>query len=348
MMRIAVTGATGNVGTSLLARLAANDRVDEVVGIARRPPEVAVPKVRWVGADTADDDLRPHLEGADAVVHLAWLFQPTHRPVVTWRANVIGSERVFAAAADVRVGAVVHASSVGAYSPAPGRVVDESWPTHSLPTAAYGREKAYVECILDTFERRHPDVRVVRLRPGFIFQRPAATAQRRLFLGPLVPNLVARRGRLPFVPLPAGLRFQALHADDAAEAFHTAVMSAASGPFNIAAAPVIDHDVLADLLGTRVVSVPRPVLRAGLAAAWHSHLVPTEPALLDLVLDLPLLDTTRATRELGWSPRTTGPEAVRELLDGMAAGAGRPTAPLAPDSAAGRAGELAGGIGERP
>jgi nucleoside-diphosphate-sugar epimerase len=347
-MRIAVTGATGNVGTSLLARLAADDRVDEIVGLARRPPEMAVPKVRWVGADTADDDLRSPLEGADALVHLAWLFQPTHRPVVTWRANALGSERVFDAAASAGVGAVVHASSVGAYSPAPGRTVDESWPTHSLPTAAYGREKAYVERILDVFERRHPEIRVVRLRPGFIFQRPAATAQRRLFLGPLVPNLVARRGRLPFVPLPAGLRFQAVHADDAAAAFHLAVMTGARGPFNIAAAPVIDHEVLADLLGTRVVSVPRALVRAGLAAAWHGHLVPTEPALLDLVLGLPVLDTTRATRELGWSPDTSATDAVRELLDGMAAGAGRPTPPLAADSAAGRAGELASGVGERP
>jgi hypothetical protein len=30
------------------------------------------------------DDLVPHFRGADAVVHLAWLFQPTHDPATTW------------------------------------------------------------------------------------------------------------------------------------------------------------------------------------------------------------------------------------------------------------------------
>ena len=35
-MRIVITGATGNVGTSLVRALGADDRVDEIVGIARR------------------------------------------------------------------------------------------------------------------------------------------------------------------------------------------------------------------------------------------------------------------------------------------------------------------------
>lgn len=356
-MRVAVTGATGNVGTSLVRRLKADDRVTSIVGIARRRPDVdpgdpaggrAGARVAWVEADVATDDLRPVLQGADVLVHLAWLFQPTHRPTVTWAANAVGSARTFAAAAEVGVGAVVHASSVGAYSPAPGRTVDESWPTDSLPTAAYGREKAYVERVLDAFEARNAQIRVVRMRPGFIFQRPASTAQRRLFAGPLVPALVARPGRLPRLPLPPGLRFQALHADDVAEAYRLAVTAPdAQGPFNLAADPVVDGTLLASLLHTAVVTVPRPVVRAALAAAWRAHLVPTEPALLDLVLGLPVLDTTRARTELGWAPRRTSVESLRELLDGMASGEGGPTPPLAPDSPGGRVQELATGVGER-
>lgn len=346
-MRIVVTGATGNVGTSVLARLLADPRVTAVVGIARRRPRAALPGVAWEAADVAVDDLRPHLEGVDAVIHLAWLIQPMHRPALTWRANVVGSERVFAAAAEAGVGTVVHASSVGAYSPAPGPV-DETWPTHSLPTAAYGREKAYVERILDAFEAHNPAVRVVRLRPAFIFQRAAATAQRRLFVGPLLPNAVARRGRLPAVPLPAGLRFQAVHADDVAEAYHLAVTTQVRGAFNVAASPVIDEDAIADLIGARVVPVPRAAVRAALAVAWHARLVAAEPALLDLLLGVPLLDTTRASRELGWTPRLSATEAVGELLDGLAGGAGGGTPPLAPDSLVRRIGELARGVGGRP
>jgi nucleoside-diphosphate-sugar epimerase len=331
--------------------------VTEVVGVARRPPEAGGGgggggagggKVRWVAADVGRDDLRPHLQGVDVLVHLAWLFQPTHSPTVTWQTNAVGSAEVFAAAEDAGVGAIVHASSVGAYSPAPGRFVTESWPTHSLPTAAYGREKAYAERLLDAVEARHPEMRVVRLRPAFIFQRSAATEQRRLFAGPFLPRRLVEPGRLPFLPVPPGLRFQALHADDAAEAYRLAVVGDARGAFNIASDPVIDADVLAEVLGTRCVEVPRAVVRAGLAGAWHAHLVPTEPALLDLVLEIPELDVARARDVLGWTPRHSATDALREAVAGMAAGAGGDTAALRPDSLAGRAREVVGGVGERP
>jgi nucleoside-diphosphate-sugar epimerase len=349
-LRVAVIGATDNVGSRLLDRLQVDERVTSIVAIARRRPEGHqwTTKGEWVEADIASDDLRPHLEGADAVVHLAWLFQPTHRPMVTWRSNAAGSARVFAAAADARVPVVVYASSVGAYSPAPGRSVPESWPTHSMPTAAYGREKAYVERLLDAFEGHNPDVRVVRMRPGFIFQRQAATQQRRLFAGPWLPHRLVVPWRLPVLPVPPGLHFQAVHADDVADAYQLAITTDARGPFNLAAEPVITADLLADLLGTRPLEVPRPVMRAGVALAWRAHLVPADPALLDLVLGVPLLDTTRARDELGWVPRRSATDAVRELLDGIAEGGGSSTAPLAPDSAASRLRELAGGVGERP
>ena len=161
-------------------------------------------------------------------------------------------------------------------------------------------------------------------------------------------RLRAARGSARPLTLPPGLRFQAVHTEDVAEAYHLALTSDARGPFNLAAEPVITADILADLLGTRPLVVPRPVIRAGVALTWRAHLAPADPALMDLVLGLPLLDSTRARDELGWVPRRSATDAVRELLDGIAEGAGSSTAPLAPDSAASRLRELAGGVGERP
>jgi UDP-glucose 4-epimerase len=76
-MRVIVTGATGNVGTATLRALSVDERVDEIVGIARRLPELRIPKVSWVAADVSRDDLVGPLRGADALVHLAWLIQPS-------------------------------------------------------------------------------------------------------------------------------------------------------------------------------------------------------------------------------------------------------------------------------
>jgi nucleoside-diphosphate-sugar epimerase len=349
-MRVAITGATGNVGTSLVELLAEEAQVESIVGLARRRPTWQAPKTAWVGADVSTDDLAPSFEGADVVVHLAWLFQPTHDELVTWRSNVVGSIRVFEAAAQAGTKALVYASSVGAYAPGPDDdPVDESWPTHALPTAAYGREKSYVERVLDAFELQHPDIRVVRLRPGFIFKRESAPAQRRLFAGPLLPNRLVRPRLVPAVPDLPGLRFQALHTGDAAEAYRLAVLGEARGAFNIAADPVAGPEALAELFDARPVRVPRGAVRTALAAAWHLHLVPASPTLFDLALSLPVMDTTRARSELGWTPRYTSLEALGEFLAGLREGAGGETPPLHPKAGGRlRRKELATGVGTEP
>jgi nucleoside-diphosphate-sugar epimerase len=347
-MRVVITGATGNVGTSLIEVLSSDSEVDAIVGVARRAPRWQPPKTTWVQADVAADDLVPHLRDADAVVHLAWIFQPTHDELETWNNNVLGSIRVFDAAAAAGVPTLVHASSVGAYSPGPqDRAVDESWPTHALAHAAYGREKSYLERVLDAFELRHPDIRVVRLRPAFIFKRQAASEQRRLFAGPLLPNQLVRPGLLPVVPDLPGLRFQALHSVDAAEAYRLALLRPVRGPFNLAADPVVDAGTLGELLGARPVKLPARPVRAAVAAAWRLHLVPASPRLVDLALSLPVMDSARARSELGWEPSRTSLDALAEVIEGFRQGAGMETPPLEPDAGGKlREQELATGVGE--
>lgn len=348
-MRVVITGATGNVGSSVVEALGRDDAVDEIVGVARRRPAWDPPKTTWVAADVAIDALAPIFAGADAVVHLAWIFQPTHRPDLTWKNNVLGSVRVFDAVAAAGVPTLVHASSVGAYSPADDDApVAETWPTHAIPTAGYGREKSYVERLLDVFECRQPDVRVVRMRPGFIFQKGSAEGQRRLFAGPLLPNVLVRREAVPVVPDLPGLRFQALHSRDAGEAYRLAVRSEIRGPVNLAADPIIDAAALAQLLGARAVRMPTSAMRAAVHGLWKLRLIPASPYLLDLVLSLPVMDTSRARDELGWAPTMGGVDALAEMLDGMRRGAGRPTPPLDPATGGAlRSRELRTGAGER-
>ncbi|GAA1882735.1 NAD-dependent epimerase/dehydratase family protein [Actinomadura bangladeshensis] len=358
-MRVVVTGATGNIGTSTLRALAEDPAVTAVTGLSRREPgpgaaretdPAGTGKIEWAEADVTDSDLVPLLRGADVVIHLAWLFQPTHRPAVTWDANVVGSGRVFDAAAEAGVRALVYSSSVGAYSPGPkDRAVDESWPTHGWPGAAYSREKSYVERLLDAFETANPGCRVVRIRPGFIFERQSASEQRRLFAGPLLPGRLARPDLIPFVPDMPGLRMQFLHSADAGQAFRLAATRDVRGAFNIAADPVMDAAEIADVLGARTVRVPQRGVRALIAAAWNLHLVPASPGLFELAMQIPVMDTGRARAELGWAPRHSAREAFSEFVDGLRAGAGRDTPPLAPGTGGpARAREFASGVGRRP
>ena len=328
-MRVVVTGASGNVGTSLLRALAADDDVDEIVGIARRRPAHVFPKTEWRAADVGRDDLVPLFQGADCVVHLAWGIQPSHELSTLRRTNVEGSERVFRAVAEAGVPALVYGSSVGAYSPGPkDRLVDESWPAEGTPTSFYARHKAEVERLLDRFQVDRAETRVVRLRPALIFKRSSGEEQRRYFLGPLFPRLLARRGALAVVPDIDGLRFQAVHSLDVGEAYRLAVVGDASGPFNIAADPVLDAPALARAFGARLLPIPAGATRAALAATWRARLQPTPPGWLDMGLSVPLMDTTRAHEVLGWEPRRGSLEAIRDVLSGIAEAEGEPTPPL--------------------
>jgi UDP-glucose 4-epimerase len=333
-MKVVIVGATGNVGTSVIEALAADPAVTEIVGVARRAPSSwQPPKTRFEAADVRSPQIAQSFQGADAVVVLAWAFQPTHQPLTTWDINVLGSMNVLQAAADAGVGTVVYASSLAAYSPGPGRHVDESWPTHSMPTAAYGREKAYLERYLDAYELRHPDIRVVRMRTCFIFKRSSASEQRRIFAGPLVPRALLRPGRLPIVPFPGGLRFQAMHGDDAGKAYRLALLSDARGAYNVAADPIIDKESFGKLLEARAIEVPKQAFAAAMAGAWRLRLIPADEALLKMFVSLPTLDASRIRNELGWQPRRSGVEALSEVMQAMAEGAGGPTPPLRPSGA---------------
>jgi UDP-glucose 4-epimerase len=188
----------------------------------------------------------------------------------------------------------------------------------------------------------------VRLRPALIFKREAASGIRRLFAGPLLPSPLVHPALLPVVPDTERLRFQAVHTDDVASAYRLAVRSDASGPFNVAAEPVLDGPELGRILDSRSLRVPPGVLRAAADLSWRAHLQPTPPGWVDLALGVPLLDAGRAARVLGWEPKRSAAEALRELLDGLRDRAGDETPPLAPDTGGPlRLRELVTGIGRR-
>lgn len=348
-MRVVVVGASGNVGTSVLHALAGDDQVDSVLGIARRRPSMEWPKTTWVEADIAEgDDLVEHFRGADCVVHLAWAIQPSRDEAALYATNVEGSQHVFDSTVRAGVPALVYASSVGAYSHGPkDRAVDESWPTEGIPTSFYSRHKAAVERLLDSLERERPDLRVVRLRPGLIFKREAATEIRRYFGGPFIPSPLVRAGLIPVVPDVERLRFQAVHSLDVGDAYRLAVTrDDARGAYNVAAEPVLDPGELARLLGARKVRVPAAALRAAADLTWKLRLQPTPKGWVDMGLGTPIMDTSRIRDELGWRERYSSGDALLELLAGMRDRSGADTPPLAPETSGPlRVRELLTGVG---
>ncbi|MBN1091934.1 NAD-dependent epimerase/dehydratase family protein [Blastococcus sp. TML/M2B] len=338
---VAVTGASGNVGTALLRLLTApGSGVAEVRGLARRTPPAVAPydSVRWFSADLgdagSDDVLTEFVDGADVVVHLAWALQPGRQPDRLHRVNVDGSWRVARAAAAAGVPHVLHMSSIGAYAAgAVGRQVGEDWPTTGIPSAQYSRDKVEAERVVRQVLAHRTSTVLSIARPTLVLQPEAGSEIGRYFLGPLlfaaarhVPGALARL--LP-LPLP-DLALSFVHADDVADALVRIVDRRAPGPFNIAADPLLDAAGIAEALGSRRVPVPAMAVRVPLQVAFAAHLVPTEPGWLDLGTSLPAMDTTRARTQLGWAPAHRSDDVLRSFVAALAAGTGGPGALLRP------------------
>ena len=335
-MRIVVTGASGNIGSALLRRLTGEH---DVVGVARRRPADVPPfdGAAWTSVDLASErdvpQLRRACAGADAVVHLAWGFQPSHREDRLAALGISGTRRVAEAVVAAQVPHLVHMSSVGAYSPkrddAP---VDESWPTDGVPTSMYRRHKAAAERLLDQLEHDRPDLVVSRMRPGIVGQRTAGSALLRYGLPAVVPAAVLEH--VPVLPLDRGLAVPMVHADDVADAVVRVLDARAPGAFNLAAPSTVTAQDIADVLGARLVHVPSAAVRAAVSLSWHARLQPVDPGWIDMGYAVPSLDTTRAASELGWSATQEALTVLAETVEGMREAAADASPVLRPRSVA--------------
>jgi len=338
-MRIVVVGASGNIGTGFLRRLAAARPSDTVIGIARRIPDHEPPyaDVQWHAIDVSEvaatSDLRDVFVGADAVVHLAWKLQPNRHEKIMWDTNVHGLQRVLRAAGDVGVPHVVVVSSVGAYSAGPkSSRASEEWPTGGIHTSHYSRHKAMTERVMDDFETSDPATVITRVRPGLVMNAAAGAQIRRLFLRSWLPLRWLRFQRLPILPFPSRVASQVVHVDDLADLLVRAVERRVGGAFNAAAEPVLDAKHVAALLHARPILMRTAVVRALLSFAWRARLVAMDPGWLDIAANVPIMSTDRARRLLEWQPQIDAREALGEFIHALALDDRQPASPpLNPD-----------------
>ena len=327
--RIVVTGASGNVGAGVLRALARHLPDDQVIGVCRRPPATGAiyERVQWHAVDLslpgATTRLESAMRDADVVIHLAVAVHPVRDENYLYQANVVGTQAVLAAMSTAGVHQLVYASSLGIYAPGSAAPVSEAWPTTGQPTSTYSRHKVVVEGVLDQFELDHPNTVVARFRPTVVVQRETASMIRSLYVGPLIPRFaydLLRRFGLPVLPLPAGLALQFVHADDVGDAVIRLVVRRARGSYNVAA-DALDGEALAALVKGRPVDVNRRLMRTAVSALSRLRLVAMVPGWYDVATNSPVMDTSKARRDLGWSPSRSSAEGARELLDGLAEGA---------------------------
>lgn len=303
-MKVVVTGGSGQLGTLVLRRLVALRRVKRIVSLDLQPPAVQSPKLDWKIADVRDPGLDRHLEGADALVHLAFIVTRRASAELMHAVNVEGSQRMFEHAASQGVGCVIYSSSIAAYGVVPGQPVPimEDHPRRRSPLR-YADNKYEVEEWLDAFEEHHPDLRLVRLRPAIL-------------IGRRMPHALGDAMRRRLMPAFGSARLPIVRDEDVADAVLLALQSEARGAFNLSADELLDAAALAHAGGMRLVRLPTsafggalrlaPVLeRLGAARRF-------DPAWLDAADIELVVSSERARRELGWKPRCPTAAAVIE------------------------------------
>jgi nucleoside-diphosphate-sugar epimerase len=323
-LTVAVTGPTGTFGFGLLPLLEADDRIARVVGIARRPFDPAEhgwTKLEYRRGDVRDPDALAEAFGdADVVVHLAFLIvggtSPTRRAV-----NVDGTINAFRAAATVGARRFVYASSVAAYGFHDDNPIgmDEDWPTRPAQRLFYAQEKAELEHLLQAESEEHPDLAVYLLRPSIVIG-PHTIGGKQLLPGPLAALgrlLGGRLRRLP-VPLPApvpDLPLQLVHEDDVGQALLQCVVGAGPpGAYNIAGDGVLSAVDVARELGIIPLPVPARAGQSVAGALARLPFLPSRAGWVEAASHPAVMDTSRAKERLGWAPRYTGLEALRDTI----------------------------------
>src|SRR5262245_35307766 len=309
--------------------LQADDRVDRVIGIARRPFDPAAhgwTKMEYRRADLRQPEaLRKAFSDADVVVHLAFMIIGADKHT-TRSVNIEGTLSTFWAAAEAGVRRFVYASSLAAYGFHRDNPVGmrEDWPVRPANRLYYARQKAELEELLALQQADYPELGLYVLRPSLVVGPHAVGRKGSLFelLFRLVPRVRRTIGPLRRIPLRVpvavpDLPMQLVHEEDVGRAVPQCVVGA--GPpaaYNIAGDGVLSTIDVARELGLAALPLPA---RPAYGAARTMIRLPFLPSIVDwleVATHPAVMETGRARSELGWQPQYSGLEALRDTLRG--------------------------------
>jgi nucleoside-diphosphate-sugar epimerase len=323
-----VTGPTGTFGFGLIPLLQREPRVARIVGIARRPfdpSERGWSKMEYRQGDVRDADaLHEAFADAHVVVHLAFMITGTASRQTIRAINVDGTLNAFRAAAAAGVERFVYASSVAAYGFHPDNPVGmtEEWPVRPATRLFYAQEKAELEQLLGDEALANPDVALYLVRPPIVLGPHAMGAKDALPppLAELVQRALEFAGRLPIpVPVPAPeVPLQFIHEDDVGQALLRCVVAEGPpGAYNIAADDILTAVDVVRELGLTPLPVPAGIVQSAARAAAQIPLpsfAPPASEWIEAVAHPAIMDTSKAKRELGWTPEHTALDALRDTL----------------------------------
>lgn len=301
MTRILITGAGGNVGRALVARLAGGDH-DIIATDLKRPadlPEGVTFETLDVTGDDPDRVIGAHKP--EVVVHLASIVTPPPGSTrdFEYRVDVDGSRNVLDACLAHGVRRIVVTSSGAAYGyhPENARPLTEVDPVRGNEEFAYSHHKRLVEEMLAVARRDHPGLEQVVLRVGTVLGEGVDNQITALFRK---PRMLALRG--------SDSAFVFIWTEDLAEIVTRAATDGPAGIFNVAGDGALPIDELAKRMSKPVLRLAPGLIRTVLAIAHPLRLSRYGPEQVRFLQYRPVLDNTALKRDFGYTPRLSSAE----------------------------------------
>ena len=312
---VAVTGASGYIGSRLLQELEPEECLDKVVAIDTRPLPMPFHNVISARLDVTrplDDTFHDH--HVNTVVHLAFVLRPGHGRREAERvrqANLRGARSVLKACHSAKVKNFVYLSShtiYGAHEDNPVPIMEEAPPRPSLGFQ-YSYDKALCESAVQEFARECPDVSVTVLRSCVVMGPGADNFVTQALFKPVLLGVMGYNPPLQFV-----------HEDDLAKLLHRFIIDPCPGTFNVAGEGVIHYTQLASLSRRRLIFLPSVMAYPLTQIAWNLGIQKDSPAAgLDFVRYPTIVSTDRLKRETGFRFFYTSEEALTDYLSDGAA-----------------------------
>lgn len=309
-LRVAVTGATGDLASLLLPLLEQDERVERVLAIDTSKPPAHGPKVDFHPIELSQQGSETLLAealtktGIDVVCHLAFIHGRVHSPSFAHELEVIGSMQVLSATWRARARRLIVPSLTALYGARPHHpaFLKEDTPLLGSPGSRFLNDRVEVEQQLQAFRKSHPELEILVLRFAPI-------------VGPTVNNPMTRWLKTRLVPTLLGFDplWQVIHEEDAARALQHALFAKAQGAFNVAAPGVLSLSGLVRQSGGAVVPLPHAAARAAIHALEMSGVAAVPEPLLDFIHYNLVADSRRSREELGFVPSYDARDAAASL-----------------------------------
>jgi UDP-glucose 4-epimerase len=309
--RVLITGVSRFLGLRLAKRLEQDESIEHLVGVDVEEPPFPIDGMEFVRVDIRNPLIARVLEATkvDTLIHTNIASTPGRlggRSQMK-ESNVIGTMQLLAAAQRAeRIKKVVMKSSTAIYGFGPGEpsILGENLASRHVDLSGYSKDCAEAEQYARDFGRRRPDVDLVILRTQNL-------------LGPTIHSNIGDYFSLPLLPTALGYdpRLQFLHEEDAVDALWQVATADCRGIFNVAAEGVVYLSKAIRMLGKLQLPLLLPAAQLAAEVLRQFRVVDFPTDQLNLIVYGRVVDTSRAKKAFGFSPRWTTEETLIDFKD---------------------------------